>query len=255
MMRGPSEQRGRGGKDRREEGDPERSRKEPGRKLQYRPTGGGPSQGPPGPGHRAPEACTPLLHYCLGVQNQELAARVTGNRDCALRGCAQTLTHSELQHRGHGPRGAWAGPCVGPREAPREAGGSGASPGDWDAGCNHVCDLDPRADTRAHGHNPGTPPLYPSSTRGSAQPTSVPTTTPRGKASQAAGLGPVLHTSRPTAAGPSTTESCMPPTQEGALKPQVLLPGQGVLSGPTGPHMTLFTQGHFSEAGRHNQPT
>ena len=99
------------------------------------------------------------------------------------------------------------------------------------------------------------PPPHPSSTRGSAQPTSVPTTTPRGKASQAAGLGPVLHTSRPTAAGPSTTESCMPPTQEGALKPQVLLPGQGVLSGPTGPHRTLFTQGHFSEAGRHNQPT
>ena len=41
------------------------------------------------------------------MQNQELAARVTGNRDAALRGCAETLKHSQLPHRGHALRGAW----------------------------------------------------------------------------------------------------------------------------------------------------
>ena len=161
-MRGPSEQRGRGGKERRGEGKPERSGKDPGRVLQYGPTGRGQARGPQGQGAVPLE---PAPHFCITALACRTKSWQPGLQETASapRGCAQTLTQSELQQRGAGAR-----PSVGPREAPREAGGSGALGAGMLAAVISVISIP--------GLTPGLvgtilePSLWPSSTRGSASP-------------------------------------------------------------------------------------
>lgn len=201
MMRGPSEQRGRGGKERREGGNLSGVGRGQEGCCSTDPRVGGPARGLQGQGAVPLE---PAPHFCitvwasrtkswqLGLQETETVLLEAVHRlSHTLNSSTETVVPEEP-----GPDHVWV-----PERLPEKQAAAGLplGTGMLAAIISVILIL---------GLTPGLmgttlePPLYPSSTRGSAQPTSVPTTTPRGKASQAAGLGPVLHTSRPTAAGP-----------------------------------------------------